>query len=268
MSITPNTVINGDCLEVMKEIDSESIDMIFADLPYGTTQNQWDVIIPPDKLWEQYERIIKPHGVILLFGQDKFTATMMLSNPKLHRYNIIWDKVLKSGFLNAKKMPLREHEDIMVFYKFLPVYHPQMVKGAKNHSKGSAVGKQAKDIHSNRSYGDYTLVQSSDSDLKYPASIWRFPKPHPSVALHSTEKPIELLRYAIRTFTNVGGVVLDNCCGTGSTLIAAKMEGRQYIGIDNGTCDKKKSPYFGLPWAEVAQLRLEGIDYVPGAECS
>lgn len=205
MSIAPNTVINGDCLEVMKEIDAESVDMIFADLPYGTTQNKWDVIIPPDKLWEQYERIIKPHGVILLFGQDKFTATMMLSNPKLHRYNIIWDKVLKSGFLNAKKMPLREHEDIMVFYKSPPVYHPQMVKGEKNHSKGSAVGKQAKDIHSNRSYGDYTLVQSSDSDLKYPASIWRFPKPHPSVALHSTEKPIELLRYAIRTFTDAGG---------------------------------------------------------------
>ena len=222
MSITPNTVINGDCLEVMKEIDSESIDMIFADLPYGTTQNQWDVIIPPDKLWEQYERII------LLFGQDKFTATMMLSNPKLHRYNIIWDKVLKSGFLNAKKMPLREHEDIMVFYKFLPVYHPQMVKGAKNHSKGSAVGKQAKDIHSNRSYGDYTLVQSSDSDLKYPASIWRFPKPHPSVALHSTEKPIELLRYAIRTFTNVGGGspgqllwhrIYSDCCQNGRAAV-------------------------------------------------
>ena len=266
MSIAPNTVINGDCLEVMKEIDTGSIDMIFTDLPYAATQNKWDVIIPPTLLWEQYERIIKPNGAILLFGQDKFTAAMMLSNPKLHRYNIIWDKVLKSGFLNAKKMPLREHEDIMVFYKSPPPYHPQMVKGEKNHSKGSAVGKQAEDIHSNRSYGNYTLVQSSDSDLKYPASIWRFPKPHPSVALHATEKPIELLRYAIRTYTNEGGVVLDNCCGTGSTLIAAKLEGRKYIGIDNGVCDKKKSPYYGLPWAEVAQLRLEGIDSVSDIE--
>ena len=266
MSIAPNTVINGDCLEVMKEIDPGSIDMIFTDPPYGATQNKWDVIIPPTLLWEQYERIIKPNGAILLFGQDKFTAAMMLSNPKLHRYNIIWDKVLKSGFLNAKKMPLREHEDIMVFYKSPPPYHPQMVKGEKNHSKGSAVGKQAEDIHSNRSYGNYTLVQSSDSDLKYPASIWRFPKPHPSVALHATEKPIELLRYAIRTYTNEGGVVLDNCCGTGSTLIAAKLEGRKYIGIDNGVCDKKKSPYYGLPWAEVAQLRLEGIDSVSDIE--
>lgn len=265
MSITTNTVINGDCLEVMREIDTESIDLILCDLPYGATQNKWDVVIPPALLWEQYERIIKPNGAILLFGQDKFTATMMLSNPKLHRYNIIWDKVLKSGFLNAKKMPLREHEDIMVFYKSPPPYNPQMTKGEKNHSKGQAVGKQSGDIHSNRSYGNYTLVQSEDTDLKYPASIWRFPKPHPSIALHATEKPIDLLRYAIRTYTNVGGVVLDNCCGTGSTLIAAKLESRQYIGIDNGVCDKKKSKYYGLPWAEVAQRRLEEVDE-PGYE--
>lgn len=112
MSLFPNTVVNGNCLEVMKEINDASIDMILCDLPYGATQNSWDSVIPPAPLWEQYERIIKPNGAILLFGQDKFTATMMLSNPKLHRYNIIWDKVLKSGFLNAKKMPLREHEDI------------------------------------------------------------------------------------------------------------------------------------------------------------
>lgn len=260
MSIASNTVINGDCLEVMKEIDTESIDLILCDLPYGATQNKWDVVISPVPLWEQYERIIKPNGAILLFGQDKFTATMMLSNPKLHRYNIIWDKVLKSGFLNAKKMPLREHEDIMVFYKSPPPYNPQMVKGEKNHSKGRAVGKQAEDIHSNRSYGNYTLVQSSDNDMKYPASIWSFPKPHPSVALHATEKPVDLLRYIIRTYTNLGALVLDNCCGAGATLIAAKLEGRQYIGIDNGICDKKKSHFYGLPWAEVAQQRLEAIN--------
>lgn len=260
MSITPNTVINGDCLEVMKEIDAESVDLILCDLPYGATQNKWDVVIPPVPLWEQYERIIKSNGAIILFGQDKFTAAMMLSNPQLHRYNIIWDKVLKSGFLNAKKMPLREHEDIMVFYKSPPPYNPQMVKGEKNHSKGKSVGKQAEDIHSNRSYGNYTLVQSSDSDMKYPASIWHFSKPHPSVALHATEKPVELLRYIIRTYTNKDAVVLDNCCGTGSTLIASKLEGRKYIGIDNGTCDKKKSPFYGLPWVEVAQRRLEEVD--------
>lgn len=129
MSISLDTVINGDCLEIMSQIDTGSIDMILCDLPYGATQNKWDVVISPN----------------LLFGQDKFTATMMLSNPKLHRYNIIWDKVLKSGFLNAKKMPLREHEDIMVFYKSPPTYNPQMEKGEKNHSKGKAVGKQVEE---------------------------------------------------------------------------------------------------------------------------
>jgi DNA modification methylase len=258
--ITPNAVVFGDCLEVMKDVASESVDMILCDLPYGLSRNKWDVVIDPTVLWAQYERIIKPNGAILLFGQDKFTARMMLSNEKLHRYNIIWDKVLKSGFLNAKKMPLREHEDIMVFYANPPVYNPQMELGEKNHSKGSAVGKQAADIHSNRSYGNYKLVETSDSNLKYPASIWRFPKPHPSVALHGTEKPVELLRYAIRTYTKEGDVVLDNCCGTGSTLLAAKIENRRYIGIDNGVCDKKSSQYYGLPWVEVAEARLEAIN--------
>ena len=126
--------------------------------------------------------------------------------------------------------------------------------------------KQAEDVHSNRSYGNYTLVESPDGNMKYPASIWRFPKPHPSVALHATEKPVDLLRYAIRTYTDRNAIVLDNCCGTGSTLIAAKLEGRRYIGIDNGVCDKKKSPYYGMPWAQVAQIRLEVIDHEPADE--
>ena len=147
-----NRLFEGDCLEYMNKIPDGSVDMILCDLPYGVTKNPWDVVIPPDKLWEQYERIIKPNGAILLFGQDKFTAKMMLSNEKLHRYNIIWRKVLKSGFLNANRMPLREHEDIMVFYKKQPIYHPQMVKGAPNHSKGKAIGSQAEDISNNRVY--------------------------------------------------------------------------------------------------------------------
>lgn len=260
MSLKENKVYFGDYLGVMKDIDSASIDMILCDLPYGTTRNKWDTVIPPDKLWAQYERIIKPNGAILLFGQDKFTAMMMLSNSKLHRYNIIWDKVLKSGFLNAKKMPLRQHEDIMVFYKATPTYNPQMTIGEKNHSKGKAVGRRAEDTSTNRSYGNYTLVETGDSNLKYPASIWQFAKPHPAAALHPTEKPVELLRYAIRTYTNKGDLVLDNCCGSGSTLVAAKLERRRYIGIDNGFCDKKKSLFFEWSWAQVAQARLAQIN--------
>lgn len=242
----------------MREIANESIDMIFCDLPYGVTKNKWDSVIPPELLWAQYKRIIKPNGAILLFGQDKFTAKMMLSNEKLHRYNIIWRKVLKSGFLNANRMPLREHEDIMVFYKSQPVYNPQMVKGQNNHSKGKAKGENAEDILNNRVYGAYKVVETT-GDMKHPSSIWEFPKSHPSVAISSTEKPIELCRYAIRTFTNPGAVVLDNCCGCGSIPIAAKLEGRHYIGMDNGICDNKKSKYFGMPWADVATQRLAEI---------
>lgn len=251
-------IYNIDCLDGMKEIADESIDMIFCDLPYGTTNrraNHWDVVIPPRLLWDQYERIIKQNGAILLFGQDKFTARMMLSNEKLHRYNIIWRKVLKSGFLNANRMPLREHEDIMVFYKNQPPYHPQMVKGQPNHSKGSAIGKSVDGILQNRVYGSYGIVET-DGDMKHPTSIWTFPKPHPATAISSTEKPVSLCRYAIRTYTDPGAVVLDNCCGCGSILIAAMLEGRHYIGMDNGTCDNRKSRYNGMPWANVASQRI------------
>ena len=252
-----NHVYQGDCLDLMAEIEPGSIDMVLCDLPYGKTQNRWDSVIDPDKLWEHYKRIVKSNAAILLFGQDKFTAMMMLSNPKMHRYNIVWDKVLKSGFLNAKKMPLREHEDIMVFYTSPPTYHPQMTHGAPNHSKGKSIGQNSKDIGSCRNYGNYIAVESSKDGNKYPGSIWRFPKPHPSVAIHPTQKPIELCRYAIRTYSNPGDLILDNCCGSGSTLVAAKLEGRDYIGMDNGNCDKKNSQYYGLPWAHVARLRLD-----------
>lgn len=175
-------------------------------------------------------------------------------------------KVICLAHLAEARVPDCPYKSIMVFYKSPPPYHPQMTVGEKNHTKGKAVGKQAEDVHSNRSYGNYTLVESPDGNMKYPASIWRFPKPHPSVALHATEKPVDLLRYAIRTYTDRNAIVLDNCCGTGSTLIAAKLEGRRYIGIDNGVCDKKKSPYYGMPWAQVAQIRLEAIDHEPADE--
>ena len=262
MFIGRDTIYEIDCLEGMKSIPDASIDMVFCDLPYGVTKGSWDVVIPADKLWVQYERIIKSNGAILLFGQDKFTARMMLSNEKLHRYNIIWKKVLTTGFLNANRMPLRVHEDIMVFYKKLPVYNPERVKGDPNHNhKRLKKGDKATDQFSSdlgyvgRVYGKYKLFDNL-SDLYYPTSVWEFSRPHPSVALSSTEKPIELCRYVIRTYSNKGDTVLDNCCGSGSIPIAAKMEGRHYIGMDNGKCDRKKSKYYGLSWAEVTRRRL------------
>lgn len=224
-----NRIYNEDCLVGMNRIEDKSIDMILCDLPYGTTQNKWDTILPLDELWKQYKRIIKDNGVIILFGQDKFTATMMLSQPKLHRYNLIWNKVLPSGFLNANRMPLRSHEDIMVFYKKLPKYTPQKFKGKKNHSKGKE--KET----ANNNYGEFNFVDNSEElgDMKHPKSIIEFEKPHPSISIHPTQKPVELCEWLINSYTQEGEIVLDNCIGSGTTAVACKNTNRNYIGFEN-----------------------------------
>ncbi len=223
-----NTIYLGDCLEVMNQIDDKSIDMICVDPPYNMTKNHWDLLIPIDKLWQQYERVIKDNGAIIVFGQDKFTAKMMLSNTKIHRYNLIWDKVLTSGFLNANKMPLRSHEDIMVFYKKAPTYNPQKTKGKKNHSKGAVKKNQ------NNNYGDFEFVDNAEilGDLKHPKSIISFEKPHPSVSLHPTEKPVSLFEYLIKTFSNEGDIVLDSCGGVMTTAVACDNTSRNWICIE------------------------------------
>jgi len=221
-------LIHGDCLEEMKDILDKSVDMILCDLPYGVTQNKWDSVIPLNLLWEGYERIIKDKGVIVLTAQDKFTAKLMLSNEKLHKYNLIWNKVLTSGFLNANRMPLRVHEDICVFYKKLPTYNPQKFKGEKNHSKGT----MKTDVNNN--YGKYGKVDNTEElgELKHPQSIITFQKTHPSKALHPTEKSIELFKWLIKTFTNEGDLVLDNTMGSGTTGVACVNTNRNFIGIE------------------------------------
>lgn len=221
----------GDCLDIMQDIQNNSVDMILCDLPYGVTaNNKWDQIIPFEDMWSQYKRIIKKNGAIVLFGQDKFTAKLMLSNIKQHRYNIIWDKVHPSGFLNANKMPLRSHEDILVFYDKLPTYNPQKTAGSINHGKGNKVGQ----ISKNNNYRDFEIVDNKDihKNLKFPVSIVTFQKDHPSVCVHPTQKPIELMEYLIKTYTNKGETVMDNCMGSGTTGIAAKNLGRSFIGIE------------------------------------
>ena len=228
VGMTKIDLLHGDCLELMKEMPDMSVDMILCDLPYGTTQNKWDSIIPLELLWEQYKRIIKDNGAIVLFGQGKFTAEMMLNEPKLHRYNLIWDKVLPSGFLNANRMPLRSHEDIMVFYKKLPQYNPQKTKGKPNNSKGKPKRNE------NNNYGHFEFVDNKDElgDMKYPKSIVTFEKPHPSISMHPTQKPVELCEYLIKTYTNEGETVLDNCMGSGTTGVACKSLNRNFIGIE------------------------------------
>jgi len=221
-------LLNGDCLELLKDIDDKSIDMILCDLPYGQTQNKWDSVIPLDKLWEQYKRVIKDNGCIALFGQGMFTADLMYSNKKWWRYNLIWDKVLSAGFLNANRMPMRSHEDIAIFYNKPPTYNPQKVLGKKNHTKGKI--KQSK----NNNYGKHNFVDNSDElgNMKHPKSIITFSKTHPSLMLHPTEKPVEICEWLIKSYTNKGDVVLDNCMGSGTTGVACGNTNRKFIGME------------------------------------
>ena len=238
----------GDCLELMRDIPDKSIDMILCDLPYAVTQNSKDKLIPFDSLWEQYERIIKDNGAIVLFGQGIFFIDLVNSNRRLFRYDLVWNKTLTSGFLNAKKMPLRQHEQIAVFYKKAPTYNPQMKSGAKNHSKGKPKSNR------NNNYGEYGFVESKQDGLKYPTSIVEFQKPHPSVAMHRTEKPVELLEYLIRTYTNKGDLVLDNCMGSGSTGVACVNTNRNFIGIE---LDEN---YFAIAEARIAEAQQTIFD--------
>lgn len=229
----------------MKNISDKSIDMILCDLPYGVTHNKSDVVIPFEPLWEQYKRVIKDDGAIVLFAQGIFYVDLVNSNRKMFRYDLVWDKQLVSGFLNANRMPLRKHEQIAVFYKKLPTYNPQFSLGEPLHSKGIVYMNKS---HKNRNYGEFKQVSDvrKGSVEKYPTSILSFQKPHPSIARHRTEKPIELLRYLIRTYTNEGEIVLDNCMGAGSTIISAILENRNGIGVE---IDKN---YF-----EIAKKRIE-----------
>ena len=221
-------LLNGDCLELLNDVDEKSVDLILCDLPYGQTYNKWDSVIPLDKLWKQYKRVIKDNGCIALFGQGMFTADLMYSNKKWWKYNLIWDKVLTNGFLNANRMPLRSHEDIAIFYNKPPTYNPQKVLGKKNHTKGKV--KQNK----NNNYGKHNFVDNSDElgNMKHPKSILTFTRPHSSVMKHPTEKPVEVCEWLIKSYTNEGDVVLDNCMGSGTTGIACENTNRKFIGME------------------------------------
>ena len=229
----------------MKQIPSGSLDMIVCDLPYGVTQNKLDIVIPFEPLWSEYKRIIKERGCIALFAQGVFFVELVQSNRKMFRYDLVWDKVLTTGFLNAGRMPLRQHEQIAVFYKKLPEYHPQFTEGKPLHSKGVSYMEKE---HKNSNYGQFHMTGDlrKGSTEKYPTSIIRVPKPHPSIALHRTEKPVELLKWLILTYSSAGDTVLDNCMGAGGCGVACAETGRNFIGIE------KDPGYF-----EIAKERIE-----------
>lgn len=218
----------GDCLELMDYIYDESIDLILCDLPYGITKNKWDSVIDLQKLWQHYERIIKQNGAIILFGQDKFSAKLMLSNEKLHRYNLIWEKTTPTGHLNAKKMPMRSHEDILVFYKQLPTYNPQKTTG---HERKVSTANHKRNSKKTTNYGEHGLT-TYDSTERYPKSVWKFATDKQKSALHPTQKPLKLIEEIIKTYSNEGDLVLDNCAGSGTTGIACIETSRNFILIE------------------------------------
>lgn len=232
-----NKVVQGDCLEVMKQLPDKSVNMILCDLPYGTTQNKWDSVIDLGKLWLEYERIIKDDGAIALTSQGIFTAKLMLSNEKLFKYKIVWIKSKSTNFLNAKIQPLRKHEDICIFYKKQPTYNPQM-------TNGEAYDKGIRKDQYTGSYGDFKPRHVKSNGERYPNDVVNFEEQiiddfvyiktaeSEGKVVHPTQKPIELGRYLIKTYTKPGDIVLDNACGSGSFLLSAILENRQFIGIE------------------------------------
>ena len=225
--VSGSTFVNADCFDVFPFIEDKSIDAIICDLPYGATDCKWDSVLPFDKLWKEYERIIKPNGAIVLFGSQPFTSALIMSNPKLFKYELIWQKSRPSNFPLAKKQPLKYHENILVFYNKQPTYNPIMTKGEKNHRTKICRGK-------NNIIGDdgTGVGWENTSDVKYPKSVITIKSTDSTKNEHSTQKPLELMEYLVKTYTNEGDMVLDNTMGSGTTNLACIKLNRKSIGIE------------------------------------
>lgn len=245
-----NKTFKEECIKGMNKIPDKSVDMILCDLPYGTTKNEWDKTIDLKKLWQQYNRVIKDNGAIVLFAQSPYDKVLACSNLKIFRYEWIWEKTNATGFLNASKCPLKAHENILVFYKKLPTYNPIKTKGHKKVSRASHKTNCLKSSN----YGKQMHTKDYCSDERFPRSVLQFKLDKQTNNLHPTQKPVELFRYLIKTYTNENEIVLDNCIGSGTTAEACFFENRNFIGFDDGTCIKTKIPY-----AEIAQKRYEDL---------
>lgn len=228
-----NTIYNEDCLEGMKRIPDGSVDMVLRDLPYGTTQLKWDVRLPFDKLWEQWLRVCKTNAAIVLFSSQPFTTDLINSNRKMFRYEIIWEKTVKSLFLSANKRPLKQHENIIVFYRKQPTYNP-----IKSHVDEKARKRVNKVSRSKLYGGDKETYYTSDG-TRFPSDIIKFSNWNGALfgntdrnVAHPTNKPVDLCEYLIKTYTNEGETMLDNCMGSGTTAVACINTGRNFIGFE------------------------------------
>lgn len=241
-----NSIFEGDCLEVLKHFPDNSIDMVLCDLPYGTTQNKWDSIIDLTALWKEYNRVVKPNGAIVLTSQGIFTAKLILSNEKFFKYKLSWEKSKSTNFLNAKKQPLRKHEDVCVFYRKQPIYNPQM-------RKGEPYDKGIRKDQLSGSYGEFKPKHVKSSGERYPTDVVYFKTAESEGKVwHPTQKPISLARYLIRTYSNEGDIILDNAFGSGSFLVGAVIENRNFCGIEKN--------------ADVHLFKKSSVDYIKVAQ--
>ena len=235
-------LLHGDCLELMKDIPDGSVDLVLCDLPYGATRCKWDAVIEFGKLWEAYNRVVKENGAIVLFAAEPFASLLRMSNMKNYKYDWVWDKVKGTGFLNAKRQPMRNHELLCVFYRKQCTYNPQKTHGhaKKETYRGAHLQTPV--------YGAMKKDYKYSSTERYPRSIQVFSTDTQNSSLHPTQKPVALCEYMIRTYTNPGEVVLDNCMGSGTTGVACVNTGRRFIGIE---LDKQ---YF-----DIARDRIEKV---------
>ena len=230
-----NTIHLGDCLDLMPSIPSKSVDMILCDLPYGTTACEWDSIIDMSRLWQEYERVIKDNGAIVLTANSVFTFKLWSSNPSLFRYKWIWEKTMPYRFVHANKMPLAQHEDVLIFYKKLPTYNPQMREGFKPYSRSDKGGARSGSININ----DIAQIRQYE-ETRHPIDIIKFSNGN-NHSIHPTQKPLALFEYLIRTYTNEGELVLDNCSGSGTTAVACMNTNRRFICIERDETYHRKS---------------------------
>lgn len=236
------SLCRGDCMDILSSVPDSSVDMVMCDLPYGTTYAKWDNILPMEHLWRQYRRVCKPTAPILLFGVQPFSSMLVSSAPNMFRFEWVWNKEHASNFANANRQPLKQHEYILVFSVSPgPIYFPQKVMGARNHGQGSSskLNKSETRLISKR-------VEDDESGMKFPKSILHFPKHSSQCGLHPTQKPVDLCEYLIRSHSSEGGVVLDNCMGSGTTGVACANTDRRFIGIE------KDDTYF-----DIAKDRVE-----------
>lgn len=240
----------GDCLECMAEIEPGSVDLVLTDPPYGTTACKWDAVIPFEPMWAAVRRVLKPNGAAVFTASQPFTSALVMSNVRDFKYSWVWQKSRPTGHMNAKHQPMREHEDVLVFYRERATYNPQMTVGSPNHVNAKPRIKSKSD-----NYGAQYQVVEKVTDLKYPKTVLQFKVLSPSNVVHPTQKPVALMEYLIRTYTNPGETVLDFTMGSGTTGVAAMNCGRNFIGIE------RDPEYFAIAQKRITEARMKANPY-------